>query len=122
MAILRVYQTIENDVWKLTFVNDPDQLSDTDKSLMRRFGEPEIQMGGTFLSGGDQFTLPTVTARIRSDFPYIQTFDATQPPFNTDTQVKVEGYRDAIVTEFTTALTTLRAMTDTFTGEKTYTI
>lgn len=122
MALLRVFQSIENDLWQLTFVNDPNELSDTDKRLMQKFGEPEIQMGGSFLSGGDAFTMPMKTARIRTDFPISITFDATAAPFNTDTQTKVIGYRDAIVTEFTTALTTLRTIPDTFTGEQTYNV
>ncbi len=123
MAILRVYQKIENDVWKLTFVNDPIELSDTDKKKMRQFGEPEIQMGGIYLEDEEtEFTLPTKTARIRSDFPFTQEFDSTAEDFSESTQVKVEAYRDAIVERFTTALEAVRAMADTFTGEKTYTI
>lgn len=123
MAILRVYQTIESDVWKLTFVNDPDELSDTDRKLMKKFGEPEIEMGGVFLEGGEnEFTLATKKARIRRDFPFTQEFDSTSADFETNTQTKVEAYRDDIVDRFSTALTTLRATTDTFTGEKTYTI
>lgn len=123
MAILRVYQKQDNDVWKLTFVNDPLELSDTDKKKMRQFGEPEIALGGVYLaSTGNEFTLPTKTGRIRSDFPFTQEFDSTAAPFDTNTQIKVEAYRDVIVSRFTSALITLRAITDTFTGEKTYTI
>lgn len=123
MAILRVYQTIENDLWKLTFVNDPDHLSDSDKKRMKAFGEPEIQVGGVYLdTTANEFTLPEKYVRIRSDFPFVQTFDSTSADFETNTQTKVEAYRDDIVTRFTTAITTLRAIPDTFTGEKTYTI
>lgn len=123
MAILRVYQSIDADVWKLTFVNDPLHLSDTDRKKMNQFGEPEIQMGGVFLENTDnEFTLPEKTARIRSDFPFTQEFDSSAAPFDEATQTKVEGYRDAIVAAFTTAIEDLRDIPDTFTGEKTYTI
>jgi len=123
MAILRVYQKIDNDVWSLTFVNDPLALSDTDKNLMKKFGEPEIEMGDVYLDGtGNEFTLPTKKAKIRSDFPYTQEFDSTSAPFDTNTQVKVEAYRDDIVDRFNDALVALRAIPDTFTGEKVYTI
>ena len=122
MARLRVYQTIDNDLWKLTFVNDPDELSDTDKKLMQKFGEPEIQVGGSFGTDPDTFTMPSQTVRIRSDFPFTQTFDSTTTPFNSDTQIKVLAYRDAIVSAFTSALTTLRETPDTFTGEQVYNI
>ena len=123
MAILRVYQAVNNDVWKLTFVNDPMELSDTDKRKMRQFGEPEIEMGGVYLADTDnEFILPTRKARIRSDFPFAQEFDSLSTPFDTATQTKIEAYRDAIVTRFTSALIAVRAITDTFTGEKTYTV
>jgi hypothetical protein len=123
MATLRVFHKIDNDVWKLTFVNDPIELSDTDKKKMRQFGEPEIQVGGVYLENtGNEFALPTKTVRIRSDFPFTQEFDSTSTPFDTATQTKVEAYETAIVNRFTTALTTLRAIPDTFTGERTYNI
>ena len=123
MATLRVFQAIDNDVWKLTFVNDPLELSDTDKKKMRQFGEPEIEVGGIYLAEtGNEFTLPTKKVRIRSDFPFTQEFDSLSAPFSTSTQTKVEAYRDDIVDRFETALTTVRALADTFTGEKTYNI
>jgi hypothetical protein len=123
MAILRVFQSIENDIWKLTFVNDPDELSDTDRKKMKQFGEPEIEVGGVYLeSDPNEFTLPTRSIKIRADLPYVQTFDSKSEPFDANTQIKVEAYRDEIVDRFTTALTTLRSTADTFSGEKTYTI
>lgn len=123
MAILRVFQSIENDVWKLTFVNDAEALSDTDRKKMKQFGEPEIEVGGVFLEGDpNEFTLPTKSIKIRSDFPFVQTFDSKSEPFDVNTQTKVESYRDEIVDRFSTALLALRDMTDTFSGEKTYTI
>lgn len=123
MALLRIFQKIENDVWTLTFVNDPVELSENDKSLMQRFGEPEIEVGGTYLTGDpNEFTLPTEQVKIRSDFPFTAEFDSKGAPFDTATQIKVLAYRDDIVSRFTDALTTLRAMTDTFTGEQVYNI
>lgn len=121
MALLRVFQSISNDVWALNFVNDPKYLGETDKKLMAQFGEPEIEMGGVFLEGEEtEFTLPTKKARIRSDFPFTQEFDSTDSQFSSATQTKVEAYRDEIVTRFTDALETLRASQDNFVGEKTY--
>lgn len=123
MATLRAFQSIDNDVWKITFVNDPLELSDTDKKKMRQFGEPTIELGGVYLEETEnEFTLPTKKGRIRSDFPFTQEFDSLSTPFDTNTQTKVEAYRDEIVDRFTTALTTVRAIADTFTGERTYNI
>lgn len=122
MALLRIHQTIKNDVWSLTFINDPDYLSDGDKKLMQKFGEPEIDMGGDFGTSPNTFTLAAKKAKIRSDFPFLQTFDARDEDFEENTKIKVESYRDTIVTRFTSALETLREAEDTFTGERTYNI
>jgi hypothetical protein len=121
--ILRVFQKIVNDVWSVTFVNDPLALSEGDKLAMQQFGEPEINLGGTFLAETENtFTLPIQLAKIRSDFPYTQYFDARDAAYSSNTQVKVLGYRDAIVTLVTAAMTTLREQADTFTSELTYNI
>jgi hypothetical protein len=123
MALLRVFQEIDNDIWKLTFVNAPEYLSEGDKKLMSQFGEPEIDLGGTFLEDTEnEFTLPTKKAKLRSDFPYTSSFDSRDSDFSENTKIKVEGYRDAIVTRFTDAMTDLREIEDTFTGERTYNI
>ncbi len=123
MALIRVTQEICNDVWKLTFVNDPLKLSEDDKLRMRRYGEPEIDMGGTFLTDTElEYTLSEKKAKIRSDFPFTQEFDSRDPDFDSDTQTKVEAYRDAIITRFTDAFTTLREIEDTFTADKVYNI
>ena len=123
MALLRVYQTIDNDIWSLTFVNDPEYLSDGDKRLMKKFGEPQIDIGGTFLANTENtFTLPSRNVKVRADFPLTVTFDSRDADFETSTKDKVEAYRDEIVTRFTSAIQALRAIEDTFTGERTYNI
>jgi hypothetical protein len=123
MAIIRIYSTIENDLWKLTFVNDPVALGEDDKKRMRMYGEPEINLGGTFLaSTQNEFVLPSKMAKIRSDFPYTAEFDSTAVPFDTNTQTKVEAYRTAILARFDTAFTALRAITNTFVTEVTHNI
>lgn len=123
MALLRVFQTIDNDVWTLTFVNDPEYLSEADKKAMRQFGEPEIDLGGIILEETeDEYTLPEKKAKVRSDFPYTAYFDSKDETFSTNTKVKVEAYRDLIVGRFEDALDDLREIEDSFTGEKTYNI
>lgn len=127
MAKLRVFQSIANNVWELKFVNDLPSLALSDKLLMLKFGEPEIEVGGVYLGGtANEFTLPTKKARILSDFtaenPFVQLFDASTAPFNSATQTKIEGYRDAVVAAFTLAFTTLRSTysSNTFAAEKVY--
>lgn len=119
---LRVFQTIENDVYVLTFVNDPEAISNQDRDAMQKFGEPEIDLGGAFGSSPNNYTLPNELVKIRSDFPVRKEFDSRQTPFNTNTVTKVTAYRDAIVTKFTDAVTALRAEADSFTKESVFNI
>ena len=117
-ALLKVTRDIENEVWKLTFSIDPLKLSESDKDLVAKFGEPSINVGGVFLSGGnDTFTLPDKYVRVRTDLPFTQTFDSTTAPFNTNTLVKAQAFQDTFVDRYTTAFVELRAKADTFTGE-----
>lgn len=117
MAKLRVFKTIENDVYIMRFENDPVALSQQDKMLMQRFGEPTINVGGTFGTTPNDFTFPDEYVRIRSDFPYTRTFDSKGTPFDTNILVKTASYETAITTAFTDAFTTLRANNDAYTGE-----
>ncbi len=123
MALIRVHQAIKNSIWSVTFVNDIEKLSEADKQAMQNFGEPEIDLGGTFLEDtANEFTLPAKKAKIRSDFPFTQTFDAKSSDFETNTKTKVEAYRTEIISRITTALEELRAEEDSFTGEFTFNI
>ena len=117
-AILKINRQIVNDVWKLLFTVDTTKLSETDKDLIRKFGEPEINIGGTFLADtGNAYTLPAKYVKILSGLPLTQEFDSTMAPFDTATQTKVEAFQTAFITLYTGAFTTLRENTDTFTGE-----
>ena len=123
MALLRTKRCIDNDVYKITFINDPEYLSEGDKKLMRKFGEPEIDLGGVFLEDtGNEYELPEKKAKIRADFPYTAEFDSRDADFEDNTLTKVLAYETEIVARFTTALEDLRDNTDTFTAEKTYNI
>ena len=110
MAKLRIFSYLENDVYTLRFENDPLALSNEDKQLMREFGEPEIDTGGTFAYGeGEDYTLPNNYVRVRSGFPLIRYFDAKGGEFSTDTLAKVEAYKDEIIVRFEDAFEDLRA-------------
>lgn len=198
MAILRTFKSIENDLYILQFVNDTDALGEEDKKRMRKFGEPEINLGGTFIGGAtgfavlstgtvgsvvittggngyqtapavtftaptsgttaqgtavitngvvtsvtittagsgygstaptvtfatptDNFSLPNEFVKVRSGFPVRREFDSTAAPFDTNTNIKVSAYKAEIQRRFTAAFTTLRTLSDTFTGEETNTI
>ena len=119
MAKLRTFKSIENDIYVVRFEHDLEALANTDKELMQKFGEPEIDLGGTFLaSTGNEYTLPTEFVKIRSGFPIRKEFDSRTVPFDTNTLTKVNAYKDEIQTRFTNAFTALRSNSDTFTGEE----
>ncbi len=126
MAKIRVFSYLKNEVYTLRFENDASALSEDDKQLMRDFGEPEINMGGDFLAGGEnEYTLPNAYVKVRSGFPYTKEFDAKSGEFSTNTAIKVDGYRDAIIARFTSAFETLRDKapdSKAFTGEYVYNI
>ena len=117
-ALLKVTRSIENDVWQITFSLDSTKLSESDKQLMAKFGEPTINVGGTFLiNSSDTFALPDQYIRVRTDLPFTQTFDSTSAPFDTNTQVKAQAFQDTFVANYAAAFTALRSTPDTFTGE-----
>ena len=48
-TILKITRSIDNDIWKIIFSVDSAKFSETDKQLISKFGEPEINVGGVFL-------------------------------------------------------------------------
>ena len=123
MGKLRVFQSIEDNVWELLFTNDIPSITQKDKELIKGFGEPTISVGGTYLADTEnEYTLPVIYLKVISDLPYTQKFDARDADFSDNTSTKVLAYRDDFVTKFTAAFTTLRNSVDNFTGEQLYTI
>ena len=109
MAKLRIFSYLQNDVYTLRFENDATAISEEDKQLMNDFGEPEINIGGTFLPAtANTYVLPDAYLKVRSGFPFIQEFDAKSSTFSTNTLTKVAAYKADITTRFTSAFTTLR--------------
>lgn len=117
-ALLKIKRFIDNDVWKINFSLDINSLSEHDKDLIRKFGEPQINIGGVYLEGSpNEYTLPDKYLRVRSDLPFTQEFDAKSPDFETATQVKAQAFQDTFTDAYLEAFTTLRTSADTFTGE-----
>lgn len=123
-ALLKIKRYIENDVWKLMFALDAVSLSENDKELIRKFGEPEINIGGTYLSGDpEEYILQDKYLRVRTDLPYIQEFDAkslsyqNQADAQAAAQAQAVAFQAAFVGKYEDAFATLRATGDTFTGE-----
>jgi len=125
-TLLRIKRSIENDIWKITFSLDLAALPESDKELMRKFGEPSINVGGTFVDptipSAFNYTLPDKFILIRTDMPYTQSFDSKSAEFTVATQSKALVYENAFVLRYQEAFTALRTMTDTFSGERVVTL
>jgi hypothetical protein len=118
--LLKIKRFIDNDVWKIVFALDTTVLPEADKELMRKFGEPQINIGGTYASepaGAWSYTLPDKFIRIRTDLPFTKEFDAKSPDFEEFTNDKAIAFQTRFVADFTAAVLELRANADTFTGE-----
>ena len=116
MANIYVKQSIQDNTYIFTFV--VKDVSEADSILLSKYGEPDIDFGGTFDDGdGHSFTIPSNIQSLTSSFPVTVRVDVTVPPFNANTSILLTLYRTAMVTRITTAFTTLRTTTDGFTGE-----
>ena len=118
MASLLVNKSIVNGVYIDTFTLDVSTLSDNDKQLLAKHGEPVINAGGAYGSGGDAYTLPDEYIKIVSGLPFTQKFDPANSTFTTHTQTKAEAYITGFLATYQAALAALRALTDTFSGQQ----
>jgi hypothetical protein len=123
-ALLKIRRSIDNDIWKLTFTLDIGSLSESDKELMRKFGEPQINIGGTLLAGTpNELTIPDKYIRVRSGLPFTQEFDAKSLSLPTEVDNKEAAaaqalaFQETFVAAYEDAFAALRANADSFTGE-----
>lgn len=117
-ALLKIKRSIENEVWKISFNLDSSSIPESDKALMYKFGEPEINVGGTFLTGdANEYVLADKYIKVKSGLPFTQEFDAKSPAFSSATQIKAEAFEAEFIVRYTAAFTTLRNTVDTFSGE-----
>jgi hypothetical protein len=116
MAKLRILQTIVNENFNFVFTIDTDSIGDDDFARVKKFGAPSINFGGAFTNGTQSYTLPDAFYDFPGDFPVNVSFSGTTP-FNTAVEANLDLYRTTMTTRITTAITTLRGLSDGFTGE-----
>jgi hypothetical protein len=119
-ALLKIKRTIENDVFRINFSLDLLTLSEADKELIRKFGEPSLNIGGVYLEDTEnEYTLPDKYLRVRTDLPYTQEFDAKSNELGfVSSKAQAMAFEESFVVKFEDAFTALRSNTDTFTGER----
>ena len=113
---IRTFYTLQNDVFKVKVVTE--NWSEGDLSLMGLFGEPEVDIGGTF-TGPPAYTLPSNLARILSESPFTQSFDSRD---YADAEDRANVWGDEIVAKIDAAVVALRALSDDYTREEVETV
>jgi hypothetical protein len=118
-ALLKIKRSLDNDVFRINFALDSSTLPENDKELIRKFGEPQLNIGGVYLPETDnEFTVPDKFIRVRSDLPYTQEFDAKSNTLGfSSSQTQALAFQDEFVRRYQEAFTALRSLPDTFTGE-----
>lgn len=74
---IRKFYTVDNGVYKAALRTE--DWSQADLQLIRKFGEPEIDLGGSF-SGSPNFSLSSNLAGILTGIPFTQSFDTRDYP------------------------------------------
>lgn len=120
MAKFRIYQSIENNENVLLLTVDQATISSTDRELIAKFGEPEINVGGEIYADNGTtllLTLPDEYIKIISGLPHKILIDSSVEPWDTDTANKLTSYRKRLQDRQVAAMTALRANTDNYTNE-----
>lgn len=117
MAKFRVVQSLDNNTRSFLFINDMAALAQSDRALITKFGEPEINLGGAFTTDTVDWTLPDSFVKIISGLPVRRDVDVSVAPFLTNTANRLATYRATITTRFSAAISALRANNDVFTNE-----
>lgn len=90
-----------------------EEFTELETKLMKKFGEPEIDVGGSF-TGPPAFTLDSDLKKIRAESPFEVVFDGQS---DIDAQDKATAWRNEMTTRINTAITDLLVLNDTFSGE-----
>ena len=112
---IRTFFTLANDVYKISVYTE--DWSEGDTRLMKKFGEPQIDLGGSFTV--PTFTLDTVLKNIMTESPFAQSFDVRDAA---DAEDRADRWAADMATRITAAVTTLRANTDSYTKETVVTV
>ena len=107
---IRKFYSLDNNIYTVTLKTE--DWSENDKQLMQDFGEPQIDLGGSFTT--PTFTLPSRLASIMSDSPFIQAFDFRD---YADAEDRADRWATTISSRLVSSVTALRGLSDTFTRE-----
>lgn len=87
-----------------------DGFTPTEQEVVEQFGEPLVDIGGSFTDGGSlSYTLTSEDRRFPSQFPIKVQFSRVDYP--DDAAERAGVYRSTLITRITAAITTLRGYT-----------
>ena len=110
---IRTFYMLSNDVYRVSIYTE--DWSEGDRELMQKYGEPQIDLGGTFTGTTPHFTLPSVLKNIMSESPFGHGFDYRD---TTDAKNQANAWAAEIANRITDAVDTLRNNTDSYTKEE----
>jgi len=111
--VLKVTKSLANNIY--TVILTAESVSQADLDLMTEYGEPIIDIGGSF-TGPPIFTLASKEKKIRTGFPVIQQFDGNA---DDDAEDKANAWTSENKAKILSALVTLRANVNAFSSEVT---
>jgi len=117
--IVKRIRVLVNDVFKQTVYTA--EWAQSDQDLMTKFGEPLVEVGGTFDNGsGLIFTLDPKQVKIMTGFAagVLQTFNGATDP---QAEAKCLYWGTQVEARIATEVANLRANDDNFSGETTTT-
>lgn len=116
---IREFRVLEDNVYRVSL--QTEDWSERDTRLMEKYGEPEIDIGGTFPDDGSgsgsgvTFTLDSKLYGVKTGSPFTYGFDARDYD---DAEARALLWATTIISRITDAMTTLRANDDGFMGEE----
>lgn len=109
---IRTFFILSNDKYRVSVYTE--DWSEGDNELMVKYGEPQIDIGGSF--SDPTFTLPSVLKNIKTESPFAEQFDARDTSAAT-AKARAQRWASDIADRIETAVGTLRGNDDDYSGE-----
>ena len=117
---IRIFKKLVDGVFDVRI--QTEDWSENDRSLMVKYGEPEIDLGGLFTDeSGEEpvsYTLDDVHARILTESPFTRKFDSRDLGSVANAKAIAGVWSSTIEDRIADAVMALRANADTFNTEE----
>lgn len=114
---IRVFYILDNNIYRVSIKTE--DWSERDVRLMEKYGEPEVDVGGSFYDGALNFNLNNDYKRIKSESPFAQGFDARDYD---DADTRSDIWATEMRSRITAAITALRQNDDDYSREEVTTV